>query len=323
MKTRLLISMGIVMLIAGFSAVLLFDSDAIFENNNMMKSDAEILEEINMQATIHKNNNNQEKFDEQMSIMQERQKEIASRILESDISDAYVAEGWNFPFRKTSDVEIFNPKFKDPICDVSENIPIHLKEIRKSEMFQMFMAKYSHAHLLIDISDERNHNGSIHYHFIATSDSGKNTASTAFHLDSCTGEFIFDRYMLMCKDLASDEQSFATYMINIRDSLDDDSFCVFAFKPWQENLFEYGHILSEHAEKLYPSSYYDESEEFQEGKRDSFKKSSELKLLAKISYNAGHMIDKESLEDEISKYEKRYNKMPDELQKLIDTRPAE
>ena len=290
---------------------------------NDLENFASILAEINEEAAIYQKNDNPEKSERQLNLMKEKQAEIASKILGVVISEAYVAEGWNYPFKESSGVTVFNPEFEKPICDIPEKIPMHLQIIQQSDMFQMFAGKYSQHHMMIDISDERNGGGLVHYDLIATSDNEEHTASTNFHLDSCTGEFAYNKHILMCKNLISEERSFATYPANIRDSLDDNSFCVFAFKPWQENLFEYGHILSEQAEKLYPYSYYDESEEFQEEKHDSFKKSSELKLLAKISYDAGHMVDKESLEDEISKYEKRYNKMPDELQKLIDVRPAE
>ena len=91
--------------------------------------------------------------------MKEKQKEIASKILGVNISDAYVAEGWNYPFRDKSEIRPMAGTEPITTCNIPERIPIHLQKIRQSEMFQMFVGKYSQHQLMIDISDERYHNG--------------------------------------------------------------------------------------------------------------------------------------------------------------------
>ena len=123
---------------------------------------ADILSEINQQGIIYQNDGDSEQFVHQMNMMQQNQKEITSKILGLDINEAYVAEGWNFPFGESSKVTIRIPEFKKPVCDIPEKIPSHLQLIGQSEMFQMFAGKYSQHDLTIDISDERNHGGLIH-----------------------------------------------------------------------------------------------------------------------------------------------------------------
>ena len=63
MKTRLLIIFGIMVLTAGLSASVLFDDDIFSENNTVMKSDAELLDEINKQAVISYKNDDKEETD--------------------------------------------------------------------------------------------------------------------------------------------------------------------------------------------------------------------------------------------------------------------
>ena len=72
MKTKFLTIYGIAIVIVGFSTILFLDSNIFSENDTIMKSDAEILDEINRQATIQKNNHNQEKFREQATLMEEK-----------------------------------------------------------------------------------------------------------------------------------------------------------------------------------------------------------------------------------------------------------
>ena len=165
---------------------------------------AGILNKLNQNSISYQNNSNQKEFEKNKVLMSKKQAEIASKILKVDISDAYVAEGWNFPFRDISEVNIINPEFNKPICNIPERIPYHLQKIQQSEMFQIFVGKYSGYELKIDISDERNHEGLIHYDLIATSESESFTASTYFHLYSCTEEMKW-AYFLWCKDNQKDE----------------------------------------------------------------------------------------------------------------------
>lgn len=161
--------------------------------------DAMILSDINQLGLVYQKNGNSEKFEKQMKLMQEKQQETASHYLGITISEIFIKENWNFPFRESSDVKIMDSEWDDPICEIPENIPFHLQKIRQSEMFQIFSEKYSQNPLLIDISDERNNRGMVHYDLVATSDGKLFTASTQFHLDSCNGEIHYQN-VLFCKD---------------------------------------------------------------------------------------------------------------------------
>lgn len=139
-------------------------------DRNDLEGYAVLLDEINQQALIDQENDNPKEFEKQINTMKEKQIEIASKILGIYISDAYIADGWNFPFRDSSDIEPLPVQESIPICNIPENIPFHLETIRYSEMFQMFAEKYSKYHLTIDVSDERRHNSMVHYDIIAVSE---------------------------------------------------------------------------------------------------------------------------------------------------------
>ena len=182
MKIGLWMIIGIAVLIAGISAIVLFDGDTFFENNTMMKSDAEILTGINQQAITYQKNEDQIKFDQQAILMQEKLKTVASNALEMPISQVYLEEDFNFPFVDASKIQ---PSDESVICDILPKIPIHFQNIRETEMFQMFSQKYSQYDVELIIQDERRYNSTVHYGFIATSEDKNNTASTHFHASSC------------------------------------------------------------------------------------------------------------------------------------------
>ncbi len=247
MKTRFLVIIGV--LIAGLLAVVLFDDGTFSENNIVMKSDAEILNEINLQAIIHQNTGNHENLDGQLILMKEKQAEIASRLLGVNISDAYVAEGWNYPFKKSSEIAVFNPEFEKPICDIPEKIPVHLQMIQQSEMFQMFAEKYSPYQLTIDISDERYGIGLVHYDLIATSDDGLFSASTDFHLDSCSDE-MNRSYFLSCNDMKNEGRISTRIKSEIMSSLEGSEFCNIELEPWHQDLCIYQAKISNESREL-------------------------------------------------------------------------
>ena len=166
-------------------------------DRNKLDNFALTLAEINQEAVIHQKNNNQEKSERQLILMKEKQKEIASSILGINISDAYVAEDWNYPFRDKSEIKPMAGTEPIPTCNIPERIPMHLQKIRQSEMFQMFVGKYSQHQLTIDISDERYGEGLVHYDLAATSDDESFTARTYFHLNSCTDEMKWSYFLLL------------------------------------------------------------------------------------------------------------------------------
>ena len=290
-------------------------------DRNDLENFASILAEINEDAVIHQKNGNQEKSERQLNLMKEKQKEIASKILGVYISDAYVAEGWNYPFRDSSDIEPLPGQETFPICNIPENIPFHLETIRDSEMFQMFAEKYSKYPLTIDISDERRHNSGVHYDIIAASEDGNYRASTYFHINSCTGQS--GPYLnLHCSGPTQEDSKYAYLMENIVDSLDDDTFCTIFFKPWQEKLFEYSESISEESKKIQQQLQMNMKSEDTDELREIFSEMKRLELLNRISFDATRNTDDEGkwVTKDILEYNERYGELPKELLELIEQR---
>jgi len=284
---------------------------------NNLKTWANILSEINRQGIIHQKNGTQQNFDEQMILMQERQKEIASEILGIKISDAYVAEGWNFPFKESSKVTIVNPEFKKPLCNIPENIPVHLQSIQQSEMFQMFASKYSQHQLMMDISDERYSEGWVHYDLIATSDDESFTASTWFHLDSCTTEKIFSPYILFCKDTTNGNSTYTRIKSEIISSLNNDDFCTIQLEPWHQDLRNYQEKISEMIHAITQNDTLVDSDGNLSEK--SFWELFRLGLLNDIiRYYESENSDYKKMQENVAKYDREFGSLPDELLEIIE-----
>jgi len=291
-------------------------------DRNELENYVGLLAEINQQALIQQKNGNQEEFEKQMILMKEKQTEISSKILDINISDAYIADGWNFPFRNSSDIEPLPRQETLTICNVPENIPFHLETIRDSEMFQIFAEKYSKYPLTIDISDERRHNSMVHYDIIAASEDGNYHASTYFHINSCTGQS--DPYLnLHCSGPTQEDSKRAYLMENIADSLDDDTFCTISFKPWQEKLFEYSENISEESKKIQQQLQMKMESGDTDELREIFSEMKRLELLNRISFDATRNTDDDDgkwVTEDILEYNERYGDLPEELLELIEQR---
>ena len=282
---------------------------------------SDLLYEINNKGLDYKNNKNSEKFNKQMNLMQEKQKEIASEILGIEISDAYVEEGWNFPFMNSLDIEPIPGQELIPICNVPENIPTHLEIIKDSEMFQMFVKKYSKYPITIDISDERRYISMIHYSIIATSEDENYHASTYFHIDSCTGKL--DPYLnLHCRGPSEVDFNHAYLLENIKDSLEDDSFCTISFKPWQEKLFEYSERRSAESENVQQYLHAKTESEELDDISEIFSELKRLELLGRISFEATRNMEDINTwkTGDVLEYKEKYGELPDELLRLIEQR---
>jgi len=254
MKTELLMIIGIiVVLIAGLSAIVLFDGDTFSENSTLMKSDAEILEEINMQASIHKNNGNQEKFREQVTLMEEKIKQIASNSLEMNVTVALVdltdpetgIGSHNFPFRDSSEINIQEGKELFPICNIPEKIPVHLKKFLDEPIFAMFSKKYSNQNTELVIMDERPGESLVHYGITAKSEDGLFSASTVFHVNTCTDEIQENFPLLFCRNIAQNETHQSFDQDDIIASLQLEDFCTIPLDPWRKSIHEYGNTVQE------------------------------------------------------------------------------
>ena len=287
-----------------------------------MQEYANTLSEINQRAITHQKNKEMEKFNEQMNLMEEKQKEIASNILGVPLSKVYVNSPFNFPFRDSSQVKHVNPEKQSTVCNIPKIIPTHLQTIQNSEMFQMFSEKYSSYPLTLEISDERNFESTVHYTLSATSDDENYYASAYFHINSCTGDT--DPYLnLHCKNQNTDDFKHAFLFENIVMSLEDEAFCTITFMPWQEELFAYSENISEKAEKIHQKIMEGMDSNDPDDMTTLMFDAKELELLNRIGYEATRNLDEDYLKNSelIIEYNEKYGDLPDELQELLDARP--
>ena len=288
---------------------------------------SQTLFEINKIGLEYKKNNDSEKFNEQILLMQEKQQEIASDILGVKISDVYIDKDWNFPFRNASDIEPFpNEEQTFPICDIPKNTPTHLEKIRDSDMFSMFSEKYSKNDIEFEMYDERNYNSIIHYSIRAISEDQNRSAGIFFHVDSCTGK-ISVPYNLDCRDNISlqDEgirnQLQTRFVDEIQSSLDSEEFCVIELEPWHQKMREYHADIGEQIQQIVVG--FGESGKNEDiNQEDAFRLDLEFQRLGLLndlvrSATSGTMEDEDTPEL-IAEYIKKYNELPDDLKLLLE-----
>jgi len=327
MKTKLLMIIGIiVVLIAGFSAIVLFDDGTFSENNTLMKNDAEILNEINMQAAIHKNNGNQEKFQEQVALMEEKIKQIASNSLEVHITVASVdltdpetgIGGNNFPFKDSSEIKISDNREPFPICNIPEKIPIHLKKILDEPMFTMFSEKYSQHSTELYIMDERPGESLVHYQITATSDDGMFEASTFFHANTCTDEIQESFPRLSCRNVENNEIHHSFNPDDIKASLQLEEFCDIPLDSWRKSIYEYGNTVQEKILRQFEMIVEPDNQEEFRKMLDESERLDYLRYITSLIVNGG--LESEVTQTKIKEYNEKFGSLPDELLELIEQR---
>ena len=327
MKAKVLIIVGIVVaLIAGFSAVVLFDGDIFSENNTTMKSDAKILDEINRQATIHKNNNNHEKFREQATLMEEKIRQIASDSLGMNITVALVdlsdpdtgIGNHNFPFRDFSEITTSDDREPFPICNIPEKIPIHLKKFLDEPIFEMFSKKYSKHNAELHIMDERKSESQVHYGITAKSEDGLFTASTTFHVNTCTDEIMEDFPHLFCRNVKNNEMHQSRNQDDIVASLKLEEFCIVPLDPWRNSIHEYGKKIQEKRLEFFETSVESENHEEIREMWDERERLDSLRGITFLIVNDG--LESETTKKKIKEYNGKFDSLPDELLELIEQR---
>ena len=274
--------------------------------------------QINQESKKYESVNDIQNYNASKKLMEEKLKDISFDYLGIKISDVLLLDGY-YPFK---DVEYVIKKFDlEPslICDFEQNIPLHMKKISQTENFQIFAKKYSSYHIELDFFDERNAISSIHYGLIATN--GKNqSASTYFHLDSCTNE-ISDKspYFLSCFD-GNNDYRFATLNTDdIVSSYSNSHFCKIVLDPWRQSVLEYSWTLRDKQRQL--------EQEWMTGNADEesrWKFFSQIDRLGELRNLVGrithHNYDEQTLHEQIEQYEKQYGVIPEELSKLMEKR---
>ena len=287
---------------------------------------ANTLSQINQQAITHQKNGELEKFDEQMLLMQQKQKEIATKILKVNISNVYIDENWNFPFQNASDIEPF-PGIEQtlPICNIPENISAHLKIIKNSEMFSMFSEKYSQNNIEFEVSDERNHNSVVHYSIRAISEDQNRIASMFLHVDSCTGNISIP-YNLDCGDNVQVEEGVSNHLQTrfideIQSSLDSKEFCVIELEPWHQEMREYHTGIGAQLDQLTKNFEAGNEDVSQEKLLEFHFEFQRLGLLNDLVRSAtSGTFEDENTPELILEYEDKYDSLPDELVQLLEMR---
>ena len=309
----------------GFSTILLLDINTFSENSTITKSDAEILDEINMEATIQKNNSNQQKFHEQAALMEEKIRHIASDSLEMNITTVMVdlsdpetgIGGNNFPFRDSSEIEISKNSESFPICNIPEKIPTHLKKFLDEPTFAMFAKKYSEHSTELVIMDERKSESQVHYGITAKSKDGLFTASTTFHVNTCTDEIMEDFPYLFCRNVESNEMHQSSNQDDIVASLQLEEFCIIPLDPWRNSIHEFGKKVQEKRLVFFESLESDNPENIQK----DWVERERLDTLRHITFlivNSG--LESDITQKTIKGYNEKFGNLPDELLEIIEKR---
>ena len=298
-----------------FSILFLMVIDAqkvSFDNN---------LDAINREAILAKAAGDEDKFAMHMSLMQEKLQILASNSLGISVTTLYLEEDYNFPFRDASEVKLRgNQSETIPICDIIPKIPVHLQKIRNTEMFSIFAEKYQKYPIKLIISDERNYISTVHYSIVAKSEDTSYSASTFFHVDSCTDKMEVP-YNLSCRDTKNEDFMHTRDQNEIFASLDDDDdFCKIHLEPWKQALYDYSQEISnerkKHFEKLDAikdlKDNFDAVMEFQ----------NELERLGLLGNLINHAMtspleDKE-MQEMVQEYAEKFGDLPDEFLKLIE-----
>lgn len=275
------------------------------------------LNQINQQAVLAKTTENHDKFATYMSLMQKQLQVVASKALGIKITKIYLEEGFNFPFKDVSEVKLQEDQSQTyQICDIIPNIPTNLQKIRNTELFSMFMEKYHKYPIELFIQDERSFNSTVHYSFVATYENY--TASTWFHMNSCTGQWSAV-YNLSCRDKQNDEFMHTRYTKEIVASLEGDDFCAIHLEPWRQELYDYSQIISDEMKK--------HQQKIESIKEDpTFERvmafQSEMDRIGLLGNMAGHAMDgtfdDEKMQDMKKEYNERFGSIPDDLLTLIE-----
>jgi len=258
------------------------------------------------------------KFDESKKLMQDKLKEISLDYMGIKISDAELLEGY-YPFRDVNGiVERFDLE-PSSICAFEANIPLHMQKISQIDNFQRFVKKYSSYSIELSIMDERNNISNIHYGLFATN--GENqSASTRFHLDTCTNE-ISDKepYFLYCIDKNNDYKFGTFNKDDILSSFSNSSFCKIELDSWRQSIYDYSKTLSEKRRQMEMQQMASDID--QESQQKFFSEMNKQGDLGSIVWNMIHdKFDEQSTQEKIKQYEKQYGSLPEELLELIENR---
>jgi len=276
------------------------------------------ISKINQQGIVAQEAKNEEKLEEYASLMQEKITEIARKSLGLNIFMSDIFQGY-FPMADASKVEIPKGKESFQICNVAENIPIHLQNISKTEKFQMFAKKYSDYPMELFLQDERWSDSLFHYGLIAESNDGR-TALTFFHANSCTNQITdSEKYFISCHDDANHVVISTINKDDVLASLNHPDFCTIPLDPWRQSVYEFNQKIKKQMEEHL--STVETSDKSYESISAYESESRRLVMLSDISSMYVMAIDDEQdIEEKIKKYNDMFGPMPEELLQILDAR---
>lgn len=282
------------------------------KSSSFEKYSGEIFQ-INEKLKKYQSINDVKKFDESKKLMQEKLGGIANDLLGIDTSVSGIE--YNFPLTNGHQVEIIgNDSF--PVCNIAENIPVHLQEIQNTKKFQMFVKKYFKYPMELNLQDERRYDSSFHYGLIAKSDDGR-SALTMFHANSCTNQITdSEKYTLSCHNGENEHIS----SINKKDviaSLNLDDFCTIPLDKWRQSVYDYGKTISEDNENCRANAEIPDIDyEIIPGCQSEMHR---LELLGNIVELIASDTDEDDvIEEKIREYNKMYHGLPAELLQLLE-----
>lgn len=259
-----------------------------------------------------------QKFNATKKQMQEKIKEISLDFMGLKVYNVELLEGY-YPFQNATYWEERFDLEPQSVCDFEKKIPLHMKIIPQTENFKIFTKKYATYKLELSIQDERSNQSDIHYGLIATNNANQ-SASTYFHINSCTGE-ITDRepYFLHCYD-GNNDYRFATFNSDdIISSYSNGHFCKIELDSWRQSAYDYSKTLNEKRRQLEAESM--ERIVDPESQHKFFSEMNRLGDLEGIAWSIIHgKFDEQSTKEKITQYEKQYGSFPEELQELIERR---
>ena len=323
MNIIFLVTLTVTIIIIILLTILFFDDNLFTENKIIMKSDEEILNEINLQATIYKNNNDEKNYHEQVVLFEEKIKQNAINFLDMNIIDVSVdltdpetgIGSFNFPFRNSSEIKISPDKEPFPICDVPEKIPTHLKKFLDEPIFEMFSEKYSKYDTELTIIDERGLDSQIHYGLYVISEDGLLSASTTFHVSTCTDEIQEDFPLLSCRNIVDNEIHQSFNQDDIIASLNLVEFCTIPLDLWRNSIHEYGMTIQKQRLDLFDTSFEPKNHDEMRQMGDEHERLDSVRGITFLIVNDG--LNSETTQDKIQEYNEKFDSLPDELLELI------
>ena len=271
--------------------------------------DGEMLLALYETAEMYRNGGQDAKAGEQEEMFQNKLAEVASRLLDVEVSSVYA--------------DLFFPGPLDPtrhpgqICGSAGDIPVHLAKVRDAERYKTFMKKYSVYPIELVLHDERPKLG-FHYGFIAASGDEK-YAFTHLHVDPCSGVVTdAEGYLLTCRDERSGYVFSTTNQDDVNASLKLGDFCVIPIGQWRQSLYDYANEISErihrHFEEEEPVDNYDDYMAL-------WHEMERLDALTDLAYAvASDNFADDAIQEKIQEYRDAYGALPDEFLKLLEAR---